>query len=140
MIWQPSEAPQETKEAKQTVAEVKADTNGNEKQNGHPEVAKKKLNKRERKEARQQKNGKALKAAEKTVAQEPEEGKKKKKDRKRKHSGEEDGGEEQNGAENKTSSKKTKTGEAFSKTMLFSLQRYMISSCVLLFYGIFVSF
>ncbi|KAF1391323.1 hypothetical protein PFLUV_G00040930 [Perca fluviatilis] len=105
----PSEAPQETKEAKQTVAEVKVDTNGNEKQNGHPEVAKKKLNKRERKEARQQKNGKALKAAEKMVAQEPEEGKKKKKDRKRKHSCEEDGGEEQNSAENKTSSKKTKT-------------------------------
>ncbi|KAE8298089.1 Cell growth-regulating nucleolar protein [Larimichthys crocea] len=78
------EAPQETKEAKKTVAEVK------------------------------QKNGKAVKGAEKTVAQEPEEdhaGKKKKKDRKRKHSSEEDGDEEQNGhdAENETSSKKKKT-------------------------------
>ncbi|XP_074477241.1 cell growth-regulating nucleolar protein [Sebastes fasciatus] len=106
----PPEAPQESKEAKQTAAEVEADTNGNEKQNGHPDVEKKKkLNKRERKEARQLKNGKAVKGAEKTAAQEPEEGKKKKKDRKRKHSCEEDGDEEQNGADNKTSSKKTKT-------------------------------
>ncbi|XP_037632641.1 cell growth-regulating nucleolar protein [Sebastes umbrosus] len=106
----PPEAPQESKEAKQTVAEVEADTNGNEKQNGHPDVEKKKkLNKRERKEARQLKNGKAVKGAEKTAAQEPEEGKKKKKDRKRKHSCEEDGDEEQNGADNETSSKKTKT-------------------------------
>ncbi|XP_054473525.1 cell growth-regulating nucleolar protein [Anoplopoma fimbria] len=106
------ETPKETKEAKQTVAEVKADTNGNEKQNGHQdgeEEKKKKLNKRERKEARQQKNGKAVKGADKTVAQEPEEGKKKKKDRKRKHSSEEDGDEEQNGAADETSSKKSKT-------------------------------
>ncbi|XP_036956668.1 cell growth-regulating nucleolar protein [Acanthopagrus latus] len=110
------EPPQETKEAKQTVAEVKVDTNGNENQNVHPDVEekKKKLNKRERKEARQQKNGKAAKGAEKTVAQEPEEeqlGKKKKKDRKRKH--EEDGDEEQNGhsAENETSGKKKKTDD-----------------------------
>lgn len=105
----PPEAPQESKEAKQTAAEVEADTNGNEKQNGHPDAEKKKLNKRERKEARQLKNGKAAKGAEKTAAQEPEEGKKKKKDRKRKHSCEEDGDEEQNGADNETSSKKTKT-------------------------------
>lgn len=105
----PPEAPQESKEAKQTAAEVEVDTNGNEKQNGHPDVEKKKLNKRERKEARQLKNGKAVKGAEKTAAQELEEGKKKKKDRKRKHSCEEDGDEEQNGADNETSSKKTKT-------------------------------
>ncbi|XP_073325017.1 cell growth-regulating nucleolar protein [Pagrus major] len=111
------EAPQETKEAKQTAAEVKVDTNGNENQNVHPDAEKKKkLNKRERKEARQQKNGKAVKGADKTVAQEPEEervGKKKKKDRKRKHEedGEENGDEEQNGhsADNETSSKKKKT-------------------------------
>lgn len=106
--------PQETKEAKQTVAETQIDTNGNEKQNGHPEVVeKKKLNKRERKEARQQKNGKAVKV-EKTVAQEPEDDKstkKKKKDRKRKRSSEEDGDEEQNGhnAEDEISSKKKKS-------------------------------
>nr|CBN81098.1 Cell growth-regulating nucleolar protein [Dicentrarchus labrax] len=116
-FWQPPEAPQETKEAKQTVAAVKMDTNGNEKQDSHPDVEKKKkLNKRERKEARQQKNGKVLKGAEKTVAQEPEEdqtGKKKKKDRKRKHSSEEEGDEEQNGhgAEDETSSKKKKTND-----------------------------
>ncbi|KAG8007468.1 Cell growth-regulating nucleolar protein [Nibea albiflora] len=109
------EAPQETKDAKKTVAEVKVDTNENEqKQNGGPDVEKKKLNKRERKEARQQKNGKAVKGAEKTVAQEPDEdhaGKKKKKDRKRKRSSEEDGDGEQNGhdAENETPSKKKKT-------------------------------
>uniref|UniRef100_G3P3D0 Ly1 antibody reactive homolog (mouse) n=1 Tax=Gasterosteus aculeatus aculeatus TaxID=481459 RepID=G3P3D0_GASAC len=78
------------------------DSNGNEKQNGHQDGGKKKLNKRERKAARQQKNGKAVKGADKTVAEEPEG--KKKKDRKRKHSSEED--EEQNGADNETSSKK----------------------------------
>ncbi|KAG7229573.1 hypothetical protein INR49_012588 [Caranx melampygus] len=105
-------APQQAKKDIQTVAEVKVDTNGNEKQNGEPNVEKKKLNKRERKEARQQKNGKAAK---KTVTQDPEEEQpaKKKKDKKRKRSCEEDGDEEQNGhsAENETSSKKTKTDE-----------------------------
>nr|XP_040058884.1 cell growth-regulating nucleolar protein [Gasterosteus aculeatus aculeatus] len=99
------EAPQETKAAEETVAEVRVDSNGNEKQNGHQDGGKKKLNKRERKAARQQKNGKAVKGADKTVAEEPEG--KKKKDRKRKHSSEED--EEQNGADNETSSKKSKT-------------------------------
>ncbi|XP_040015332.1 cell growth-regulating nucleolar protein [Xiphias gladius] len=107
------EVPQQTTKDEQTVAEVKVHTNGNEKQNGQPDVEKKKLNKRERKEARQQKNGKAKKGAEKTLSQEPEEdkaGKKKQRDRKRKHSCEEDGDEEQNGhsAENETLSKKTK--------------------------------
>eukprot|EP00064_Thunnus_orientalis_P009246 superscaffoldBa00001161_g9269 len=106
----PPQAPQQTKEDKQTVAEVKADTNGNEKQNGHPDVEKKKLNKRERKEARQQKNGKVTKGAEKTVAQEPEEEQtatKKKKDKKRKHGNEENG----HGADDEISSKKTKIGQ-----------------------------
>ncbi|KAK1901301.1 Cell growth-regulating nucleolar protein [Dissostichus eleginoides] len=79
------------------------DNNGNQ-----DAEKKKKLNKRERKEARQQKSGKAVKTAEKTDAQEPGEGKKKKKDRKRKHSSEEED-EEQNGAGNETASKKTKT-------------------------------
>ncbi|KAL3059059.1 hypothetical protein OYC64_011066 [Pagothenia borchgrevinki] len=108
---QPPQAPPETKEAKQTVAEVKAETNGDEKQNGNQDAEKKKkLNKRERKEARQQKSGKAVKTSEKTDAQEPGEGKKKKKDRKRKHSSEEEEEEEeQNGAGNETASKKTKT-------------------------------
>ncbi|KAL3059058.1 hypothetical protein OYC64_011066 [Pagothenia borchgrevinki] len=107
----PPQAPPETKEAKQTVAEVKAETNGDEKQNGNQDAEKKKkLNKRERKEARQQKSGKAVKTSEKTDAQEPGEGKKKKKDRKRKHSSEEEEEEEeQNGAGNETASKKTKT-------------------------------
>ncbi|XP_018555835.1 cell growth-regulating nucleolar protein [Lates calcarifer] len=108
------EVPQQTTRDEQTVAEVKVDTNGNEKQNGQVDVEKKKKrNKQERKEARQQKNGKALKSAEKNVAQEPEEdhaGKKKKKDRKRKRGCEEDGDEEQNGhsVEDETSIKKTK--------------------------------
>ncbi|XP_010793072.1 cell growth-regulating nucleolar protein isoform X2 [Notothenia coriiceps] len=106
----PPQAPPETKEAKQTVAEVKAETNGDEKQNGNQDAEKKKkLNKRERKEARQQKSGKAVKTAEKTGAQEPGEGKKKKKDRKRKHSSDEEEEEEQDGAGNETASKKTKT-------------------------------
>ncbi|KAM6946637.1 cell growth-regulating nucleolar protein [Lycodopsis pacificus] len=97
----PPEAPQGTKEAEHTVAEVKADSNGNENEDGEK---KKKLNKRERKEARQQKSGKVAKGADKAVAQEPGEGKKKKKDRKRKHDDE-----EQNGADEETSSKKSKT-------------------------------
>ncbi|XP_031705232.1 cell growth-regulating nucleolar protein [Anarrhichthys ocellatus] len=101
----PPEAPQGTKEAEQTVAEVKADSNGNENQDG----AKKKLNKLERKEARQQKNRKVAKGADKAVAEEPGEGKKKKRDRKRKHGSEEDADEEQNGADEETSSKKSKT-------------------------------
>lgn len=112
-IWQSLEAPQQTKEDKQTVPEVKVNTNGNEQQNDQPHVKKKKLNKQERKEARKQKNGNATNNAENTLAQEPEEavaGKKKKKDRKRKRGCEEDGNEEQNGlnAENVTSRKKTK--------------------------------
>lgn len=95
------------------MAEVKLDSNGN--QNGYPDVEKKKLNKRERKEARRQKNGKTVKGADKTVAQEPEEDrgvKNKKKGRKRKQSCEESGDEEQNGAE--TSNKKKKTSKAIS--------------------------
>lgn len=109
----PPEAPEETKEAKQTVAEVKVETNGNGKQDSNPDTKTKKRNKRERKEARQQKNGKHVKCAEEIVAPKPEEeqaGKKKKKDRKRKHNCEEDGDEAQNGqsAENETSHKKKK--------------------------------
>lgn len=110
IIPQPSEAPKETKEAKQTVAEVEVDKHAN--QNGHPDVEKKKLNKRERKEARQQKNGKSVKSVEKTAAPEQEDeqaGKKKKKDKKRKHGFEDDGDEEQNGDET-SSKKKKKTG------------------------------
>ncbi|XP_029358600.1 cell growth-regulating nucleolar protein [Echeneis naucrates] len=108
------EVPQQTKKDEQTAAAVKVDSNGD--QNGEPKVEKKKLNKRERKEARQQKNGKAAKGTDKTVTQEPEEeqgGKKNKKDRKRKRNDEEDRAEEQNGhsEDNETSSKKTKINE-----------------------------
>ncbi|XP_070703124.1 cell growth-regulating nucleolar protein [Pempheris klunzingeri] len=125
----PAEAPQEAKGANQTVAEVKLETNGEKKVNGHPDVEekKKKLNKRERKEARQQKNGKVVKGAEKTVAQEPEDdqtGKKKKKNRKRRHSCEEDGDEDQNGhgAEDETSSKKTKTMDQAAEDAVMSAE------------------
>lgn len=135
IILQPPEPPKETKEAKQTVAEVKVDTNGN--QNGYPDE-KKKLNKRERKEARRQKNGKSVKGADKTVAQEPEEdqaGKKKKKDRKRQRSCEEGGDDEQNGAE--TSRKKKKTSKAIYKGLhtMFCLSKRphcCVYFCVLL--------
>ncbi|XP_019942515.1 cell growth-regulating nucleolar protein [Paralichthys olivaceus] len=101
----------------QTVPEAKVHTNGNEEQNGPPgDEKKKKLNKRERKEARQQKNGKSAKNIDKTDAQEGEgeqTGKIKKKDKKRKRSSEEDIDEEQNGhnAENETSNKKKKIVE-----------------------------
>ncbi|XP_072239292.1 cell growth-regulating nucleolar protein [Leuresthes tenuis] len=104
------EAKQPTKECKETVAEVPVGTNGTEKQDveANVEVKKKKLNKRERKEARRQKNGNAANGDEQTVTEEPDTGKKTK-GRKRKHGHKED--EEQNGncAENKTSVKKAKT-------------------------------
>ncbi|XP_075870374.1 cell growth-regulating nucleolar protein [Nelusetta ayraudi] len=106
----PPEVPKETEEAIKTVAEVEVDKNGS--QNGHQEVEKKKLNKRERKEARQQKNGKKVKGAEMSETQEQEEeqaGKKKKKDKKRKRGTENGGDEEQNG--DATSSKKKKTSD-----------------------------
>lgn len=76
-------------------------------QNGYAAVDKKKLNKRERKEARQQKDGKTVKIAEECATQETEDnfaGKKKKKDRKRQHSFEDD---ERNGAEMIKKKKKT---------------------------------
>lgn len=98
--------PKEAKEATKIVAEVEVEKNGS--QNGHPEVEKKKLNKRERKEARQQKNGKSVKGAEKSQTQEQDEeqaGKKKKKDKKRKRGIE--NGEEQNGDETSVKKKKT---------------------------------
>ncbi|XP_017285441.1 cell growth-regulating nucleolar protein [Kryptolebias marmoratus] len=113
-----TETKQTTNGNKDSAAEHRADTNGTENQDGQPQVEeKKKLNKRERKEARQQKNGKVAKGDKKPAAQEPEKdqtGKKKKKDRKRKHGDEEANDEEQNenGVENQTSAKKTKIDES----------------------------
>lgn len=107
---QPPEAPKETKEAEQTVAEV--NTNG--KQSDNTDV-KKKPNKRERKKERQQKNGKSVKGANMAVVQESEEhllGKKKKKGKKRQHSCEEDENDGQTG--NETSSNKKKKSKAIS--------------------------
>lgn len=113
------EATQQTQAYKQTEARDKVDTNTDEKQNGHPDVETKKLNKRERKEARQQKNGKATKGAEAAAAQEPEgehAGKKKNKDRKRKANYEHAGDGEQYGdgpgAESETSFKKTRIDDS----------------------------
>lgn len=111
------DAPQDTKEDKQTAPEVQENTNGNEKQNDQPPV-KKKLNKQERKEARRQKNGNATTSADNALAQEPEEavaGKRGKKGRKRNRDCEENGNEEQNGhnAENVTPRKKTKGKSGF---------------------------
>ncbi|XP_053268067.1 cell growth-regulating nucleolar protein [Pleuronectes platessa] len=108
------EVPRQTKKDEPAAPEVQIQTNGNEEQAGQPGVEKKKLNKKERKEARQQKNKKAPKNKEKTDTQEGEgvqRGKNKKKDKKRKRSNEED--EEQNGhnAENETSNKKIKIVE-----------------------------
>ncbi|XP_041639105.1 cell growth-regulating nucleolar protein [Cheilinus undulatus] len=107
----PPEAPLKKAAAQPTVAEVKADTNGNEYQNGDSDV-KKKLNKRERKEARQQKNKKASKMSAAQELEEEQAGKKKKKDRKRKHTSDDE--EEQNGhaAEVETYSKKSKTRDS----------------------------
>ncbi|XP_041833972.1 cell growth-regulating nucleolar protein [Melanotaenia boesemani] len=112
---QAPEATQQRKEDKETVDEAQVCTNGTEKQDDEPDVEekKKKLNKRERKEARQQKTGKATKCDKKTGTQEPEKDQtgKKKKDKKRKRSHED---EERNGnhPENETSLKKAKIVEA----------------------------
>lgn len=89
------------------VAEVQANTNGTQTQFGHEDVKKnKKMNKRERKEARQQNNGKAPKLYVEQVTQEQKESQtgKRKKDGKRKHKEAED--EEQNCDENEISAKK----------------------------------
>lgn len=107
---QPSETLKESKEVE--VPEVRVDSNGNH--NNFPDGAKKKLNKRERKEARQQKNGRSVKGADETAAQEPEENPAgKKKDKKRRRGFEEDRDDEKNGVE--MSSKKKKTSKAISK-------------------------
>ncbi|KAF6731781.1 Cell growth-regulating nucleolar protein [Oryzias melastigma] len=100
-------APDATQQHTETVAEVQGNTNGTQNQLDHEDVKnKKKMNKRERKEARQQKNGKAPKFVEEQVSQEQTESQagKKKKDGKRKRKEAED--EEQNGVENETSAKK----------------------------------
>lgn len=95
------------------------DSNGN--QNGHGAVDKKKLNKRERKEARQQKNGKTVKVTKESATLEAEDnlaGKKKKKDRKRPHSSEQDEDDDSNGAE--MTKKKKKTCKFNSKMLYIS--------------------
>ncbi|XP_037535167.1 cell growth-regulating nucleolar protein [Nematolebias whitei] len=109
-----SETKQPTNTNKGLPAEHGVVTNGTESQNGQPEFEeKKKLNKRERKEARQQKNKKAAMGDKTPAAQEPENNQtgKKTKNRKRKCGDEEadDEGQHENGAENPTCAKKTKT-------------------------------
>lgn len=83
--------------------------NSNGNQNGHGAVDKKKLNKRERKEARQQKNGKSVKVTEELATLEPERNLagKKKKNRKRTHSNEQDEDDDRNEAEMTKKKKKT---------------------------------
>uniref|UniRef100_H3C118 Cell growth-regulating nucleolar protein n=1 Tax=Tetraodon nigroviridis TaxID=99883 RepID=H3C118_TETNG len=103
-----SQKSEKTNETENPVAEATVDSSGN--QNGHGAVDKKKLNKRERKIARQQKNGKTVKATEESASLEPEDdlaGKKKKKDRKRQRSSEQDEDGEKNGAELTKKKKKT---------------------------------
>lgn len=96
--------------------------NSNGNQNGHGAVDKKKLNKRERKEARQQKNGKSVKVTEELATLEPEHnmaGKKKKKDRKRPHSNEQDEDEDDDRNEAEMTKKKKKTCK-FNFKMLYT--------------------
>ncbi|XP_061583826.1 cell growth-regulating nucleolar protein [Cololabis saira] len=98
-----SEVTQQSVENKETAASIQVSTNGSDQPN--TEGKKKKLNKRERKEARQQKNGKAEKCVEKTG--------KRKKDRNTKCDSEEVNDEEQDdsGCEYETSAKKSKITE-----------------------------
>lgn len=94
-----SEVPQQPKENKQSADGVEVCTNV---KNGQLNLEKKKMNKRERKEARKQNNGKKCTG---NNVEEPEENQvvKTKKDRKRKHNGDEAGNVEQNGAVTKRS-------------------------------------
>ncbi|XP_051933116.1 cell growth-regulating nucleolar protein isoform X1 [Hippocampus zosterae] len=108
----PSDVPQGKKEAKETSAEVVVDSTTKEKQNGHADT-KKKHKQKERKEARQQTNGKIerkSKKTEMTVVEEEKLAKKNKKERKRLRVCE-DENEDQNGASEQTSKKKMKTDQ-----------------------------
>ncbi|XP_077430069.1 cell growth-regulating nucleolar protein [Vanacampus margaritifer] len=104
---------QEKKEVKETLTEVEVDSNTKKKQNGHADI-KKKPTKLERKEARQQANGKLKKKSKQTemaVVEEAQVSKKKKKDKKRLRDCEEDRNEDQNGASEQMSKKKVKTDQ-----------------------------
>uniref|UniRef100_A0A3P9KJP5 Cell growth-regulating nucleolar protein n=1 Tax=Oryzias latipes TaxID=8090 RepID=A0A3P9KJP5_ORYLA len=101
------DVPEDTQQHMEKVAEVQANTNGTQTQFGHEDMKQnKKMNKRERKEARQQNNGKAPKLYDEEVTQEHKDSQtgKRKKDGKRKHKEAED--EEQNCDENEISAKK----------------------------------
>lgn len=127
LTLQAAKTPAETNETKNPVAEVTVDSNGN--QNGHGVVDKKKLNKRERKEARQQKNGKTVKVTEESATLEPKDNLagKKKKNRKRAHSSDED--DERNGAE--MTKKKKKTCKFKSKRLLHAFDTALFNhSCI----------
>ncbi|KAM6927932.1 cell growth-regulating nucleolar protein [Xenentodon cancila] len=106
-----SEATQQYKENKETAAFIQVSTNGPEKQDGQLDVEgkKKKLNKRERKEARRQKNGKAERGDANPVTEKMG---KKKRGKKTKCDSEED--EEQNNSlsDYETSAKKLKITES----------------------------
>ncbi|XP_024257337.1 cell growth-regulating nucleolar protein [Oncorhynchus tshawytscha] len=108
------EAPNQTEEPRQSVAESKTETNGSH-QNGtseEPPPEKKKLNKRERKEARQKKSGKKEKKAPENGSTEEEEASAgKRKDKKRKRSSEEDGEQKGHNAGGEVTTKKRKTSK-----------------------------
>ncbi|XP_061640899.1 cell growth-regulating nucleolar protein [Phyllopteryx taeniolatus] len=107
------DVPKKKKQVKKTLIVVEVDSNTKEKQNGHSEMKKKKLTKQERKEARQQANGKLekkSKKAELAVAEEDQVAKKKN-DRKRSRVCEDNENGNQDGAFEQMSSKKVKTDQ-----------------------------
>lgn len=109
-----TEAPNQTEEPRQSVAESKTETNGSH-QNGTSEEPppEKKLNKRERKEARQKKSGKKEKKAPENGSTEEEEEASagKRKDKKRKRRSEEDGEQKGHDAGGEVTTKKRKTSK-----------------------------
>ena len=110
---QPPEVLKKTEEPKHPVSENKAETNGSQPtyQNGAPEELapdKKKLNKRERKEARQKKSGKIKKSQENDGSKDQQEEANKGKAKKRKRSSAEEGGVENGHTGEWTSTKKQK--------------------------------
>ncbi|XP_046881661.1 cell growth-regulating nucleolar protein isoform X2 [Hypomesus transpacificus] len=109
----PPEVLKKTEEPKHPVSENKAETNGSQPtyQNGAPEELapdKKKLNKRERKEARQKKSGKIKKSQENDGSKDQQEEANKGKAKKRKRSSAEEGGVENGHTGEWTSTKKQK--------------------------------
>ncbi|XP_061788324.1 cell growth-regulating nucleolar protein isoform X2 [Nerophis lumbriciformis] len=114
------DVPQKNEEPTETTTQVIVNGDANEKLNGHLNTKKQKLNKKERKELRQQENGKGSKKKAPLEDEEEQATKNKKKDRKRVRACEEDGNEDENDASDQMYSKKVKTDQKEETADLFA--------------------